>query len=349
MTLDADHPGPFDAPSAVAERRSALFRETPAELLKRWALGSAWALKPQRIGGLPSLWGFLAADLFDRSKKLPDPVSANAAGICGITHDLSVPTLVKAYRESLFPFAHLGPSKWFSPAERCVLFFDEIHIAKRLRPHFRKQRYRVTFDTEPEAVMKACAGRREGKWHVTWITPRMMHAYAAMFDAGRMHSFEVWNQAGTLVGGGYGVTVGSVFFTESQFAHEPNTSKLGFTLLNWHLQRWGFTLNDNKWPTPTTLHMGFRNIPRAEFLEHTRAPDPAVSRRRWQPEADLAVVADWRPEGAKETGSPGLVPAASQKPAIKKSAPPSSPMETSAGYSRNRRDLETVADLKPVV
>ncbi len=285
----------------VAAQRAALFRETPAETVERWALGLAWALKPERIGGVPSLARILLADRLTRPHGLPDPTAANAAGICGVAHDLSVPTLVEAYRRSLFPFAHVGPRKWFSLAERCVLFFDETHIAKRLRPHFRKGRYRVTFDTAPDDVMKACAGRREGKWHLTWITPPMLHAYAALFDAGRMHSFEVWNGRGALVGGGYGVAVGSVFFTESQFAHEPNASKLGFTLLNWHLQRWGFTLNDNKWPTPTTLHMGFRGIPRAEFLTHTRAPDLPGSVGRWRPEADLPTVADWRP-GERKAG-----------------------------------------------
>jgi hypothetical protein len=32
--------------STVAARRRELFRETPAETLKRWTLGTAWALKP---------------------------------------------------------------------------------------------------------------------------------------------------------------------------------------------------------------------------------------------------------------------------------------------------------------
>ena len=52
-------------------------------------------------------------------------------------------------------------------------------------------------------------------------------------------SFEVWNERGDLVGGGYGVAVGGAFVTESQFSREPNTSKIGFTVLNWHLAHWG--------------------------------------------------------------------------------------------------------------
>ena len=80
------------------------------------------------------------------------------------------------------------------------------------------------------------------------------------------HSFEVWNEKGELAGGGYGVSIGGVFVTELQFSLEPNTSKIGFTVLNWHLAHWGFAFNDGKVMTPTCHDMGFRDIPRADFL-----------------------------------------------------------------------------------
>ena len=186
--------------------------------------------------------------------------------------------------------------KWWSPPERCVLFFDELHIAKRLRRQMRQARYTVTFDRDFEGVITACAGRRDGKWHLTWITPDIMHAYAALFDAGHAHSFEVWNEAGELVGGGYGVASGGAFVTESQFSLEPNTSKIGFTVLNRHLAKWGFAFNDGKLPTPTILDMGFRSIPRREFLDRMAAAVVAPGRPgRWQVEEDVPAVADWQP------------------------------------------------------
>src|SRR5215467_1027930 len=201
-------------------------------------------------------------------------------------HDALPISLVAAYEQGLFTFAHVGPLKWVSPAERCVLFFNEIHIAKKLRRQMRQGRYTVTFDRDFEDVIKACAGRRDGKWHVTWITPRIMRAYADLFDAGFVHSFEVWNEAGALVGGGYGVALGRVFFTESQFSREPNTSKIGFTVLNWHLAKWGFRLNDGKWPTPTILDMGFRPIRRRQFLtELAKATRGPGNPSRWNVEA----------------------------------------------------------------
>ena len=163
----------------------------------------------------------------------------------------------------------------------------------------RQARYTVTFDRDFEGVITACAGRRDGKWHVTWITPKIMHAYAALYDAGHVHSFEVWNDKGALVGGGYGLALGRAFFTESQFSHEPDTSKIGFTVLNWHLAKWGYRLNDGKAATPTILDMGFRLIPREPFLLQliTAAHEPGRD-GRWQVEADLKTVAAWAPAGS---------------------------------------------------
>jgi leucyl/phenylalanyl-tRNA--protein transferase len=282
--------------TAVAARRAALFRETPLETLERWTLGTAWVLKPERIAGVPSLARAVFSGLIRPSAGLPDPEQAlqAPAGLCGIARDLSVPTVMKAYERSLFPFAHLGPLKWFSPAERCVLFFDELRISKDARRMMRQARYTVTFDRDFEGVVKACSGRRGGKWHVTWITPRIMRTFADLFDAGHVHSFEVWNQAGELVGGGYGLAAGGVFFTESQFSNASNTSKIGFAVLNWHLAKWGYTLNDGKYAAPALLDMGFRMIPRATLQAELDRDAGAPSKTgRWQIEADLPTVAEW--------------------------------------------------------
>jgi leucyl/phenylalanyl-tRNA--protein transferase len=279
-----------------AALREQLFRESAAHPWGQPALRFAWTLRHYHIALLPFIGAWIGDRLAPQTQ-LPDPARTGSDGErAGFVHDLSVSTLVGAYKRGLYTSDHYGPLTWTSLAERCVLFFDELHIAKRLRRLMRQERYTVTFDRAFEHVIKACAGQREGRWHVTWITPRIMYAYAALFDAGHVHSFEVWNKAGELVGGGYGVSMGRVFFTESQFSHEPNTSKLGFTVLNRHLNEWGYVLNDGKRPTPTILNMGFREIPRRDFLR--LLADNASSGGkpgRWAVEADLRQIADWHP------------------------------------------------------
>jgi leucyl/phenylalanyl-tRNA--protein transferase len=278
-------------------RRDALFRETPLETLRRVVLGTAWSLRPKRIDRLLPLARFCLAHLLEPSDGPPDLAKMPDAGeLVGIADDLTVATLAEAYARGIFPHAHFGRTKWLSPPERCVLLFDDFHIAKRLRRLMRRGAYTVTFDRDFEGVIKACAGKREGRWRLTWITPRIMRAFAALYDAGLVHSFEVWNRDRVLVGGGYGVAIGRAFFTESQFSHEDNTSKLGFAVLNWHLAKWGYLLNDGKWATPTILDMGFRMIPRAAFVRLLgKAAGAGGKRGRWTVEAGPEVVADWRP------------------------------------------------------
>ena len=155
----------------------------------------------------------------------------------------------------------------------------------------RQGQYTVTFDRDFEGVITACAGRRSGRWHLTWITPKIMRTYAELFDAGHVHSFEVWNEKGELAGGGYGVSTGGAFSTESQFSHEPNTSKIGFAVLNWHLAKWDYAFNDGKLMTPTCHDMGFHEIARSDYLTRlAQAGRRAGKSGRWQMEADMATV-----------------------------------------------------------
>jgi leucyl/phenylalanyl-tRNA--protein transferase len=261
--------------------------------MRRWALGLAWPLKPERIGGVPALTGLWLTDLLGGKRGLPDPEKAldRPAGLAGFAHDLSVPTLMEAYRAGLYPWAHVGPLKWWSPPLRAVLPVGELHLSKRLRSHMRQNRVSVTFDRDFEAVITACAAPRDRKAPVTWITPRIMRAYADLFDAGHAHSFEVWDEKHNLVGGGYGVAVGRVFVIESRFAWEANTSTIGFAVLNWHLARWGFEFNDNKLMTDNVARMGFRDIARPDYLAILRSSGETAHPGRWWAEADPKTVA----------------------------------------------------------
>jgi len=297
LAYHADHVPLAAAASGPAGRRAALFREGVTDKAERWTLGIAWSLMPARLSGLPALARMCFDEFLSPDYALPDPGRAlpNPPGLAGIVHDFTLPTLIAAYRRGLYAHAHIAPLKWWSPPTRSLLFFEEMHIAKRLRRQMRQGQYTVTFDRDFEGVIAGCAGRRSGRWHVTWITPQIMHAFAEAFDAGYAHSFEVWNEKGELAGGGYGLALGGTFVTESQFSREPNTSKIGFTALNWHLAQWGFAFNDGKVMTSTCKDMGFREIPRSDFLARLAQGERKPGRiGRWDMEADLATIADWQ-------------------------------------------------------
>lgn len=300
---------PAQVPTRTA-RRDALFKESWNTWAQRWVLGTAYALMPSRLASLPHLvlhtltgavrGGTLVPDQ-KRTKAIPDTFG-------GICRNVSAETILAAARQGFFPWCHCGPLKWWTREQRMVLFFADYHIGKRLRRDMKKSAYRVTFDQAFEEVITHCAGHRSYNKHsLTWITPQIMRLYADLFDQGHAHSFEVWDAEGKLVGGGYGLSAGRVFVTESQFSLARDTSKMGFAVLNYHLAKWGYVLNDGKDFTPTIDAMGFHLIPRAEYeailKDNTAVGETSGVVGRWKTEADLATVSAWDPKAAPQNAA----------------------------------------------
>ncbi len=298
----------------LATERDALFRESPAERMRRVLLGLAWPFAPKRIRTVLPLVALRARHCVVPSRDLPDPMVSSKwlPEVAGIACDLTVPTLVGAHRRGLHPLSHVLAPKWMSLRERCLLFYPDFRISKTQRAHIRKGVHRVTFDRSFEHVLKACAEPRGKGVGLTWITPRIMHAYADMHDAGYAHSFEVWNRSGELVGGGFGVAIGRYYTLKSMFCREDNSSKVGFTFLNWHLAHWGFHFTDMGTLAPYKLALGCRIEPRSEFLSRLDAACDARTRRgRWSVAADAQTVAAWKPGSrqgsAREVHAPETV------------------------------------------
>jgi leucyl/phenylalanyl-tRNA--protein transferase len=292
-------PGLSSTPQGREARRAAMFRETPAERLSRWALGIVYAGMPKRINHLPHLLLAVVRDMARGGTRLPDGarLSVRPDTFAGVALGITPEHVLAAARRGFFPWCHVGPLKWWTRKERMVLLAGDYRMSKNLRRIMRKNPYRVTFDTAFDEVIKACAGRRRNRFALTWITPRIMRLYATLHDQGHAHSFEVWNDKGELVGGGYGLSVGRCFFTESQFSLESNTSKMGFATLIYHLDKWGYVLNDGKDRTPTLEEAGFRLMPRAELeavlAAYAQGDSPTAA---WTVEADLAAIAKWEPK-----------------------------------------------------
>ena len=120
--------------SAVASRRAALFHETRAEALRRCVLGTAWALRPQRIARLLPIARVTIAHLFGCGRALPDTDTLPAGTeIVGVATDLSPGLLMDAYARGIFPHGHVLPPKWVCPSERAVVNPRDFHVSSRLR------------------------------------------------------------------------------------------------------------------------------------------------------------------------------------------------------------------------
>jgi leucyl/phenylalanyl-tRNA--protein transferase len=93
----------------------------------------------------------------------------------------------------------------------------------------------------------------------------MIAAYGELHQRGRAHSVEVFNGAGSLVGGLYGVALGRVFFGESMFSRETDASKVALVALVDILRRGAFHLIDCQVENPHLNALGARCIDRLDF------------------------------------------------------------------------------------
>jgi len=226
--------------------------------------------------------------LFDQPV-FPDPAEADPDGLLAIGGDLTPERLVEAYARGIFPWYSEGsPILWWSPDPRLALETACLHVPTSLRRVLNSKRFRFSLDTAFAEVINACARAPRPGQNGTWIVPEMVTAYVRLHALGIAHSAEVWRE-GRLVGGVYGVALGSVFFGESMYFAEADASKAAFvSLVRWLASR-GCTLIDCQQTTPHLLRFGARELSRREFLQRVSSGlnSPALS-GKWSCEPEDA-------------------------------------------------------------
>lgn len=183
-----------------------------------------------------------------------------------ITPDL----LMRAYAMGIFPMSeHRDDPEifWVDPHRRGVFPLNGFHISRSLARALRRDDYEVTINADFEGVVEGCADRAD-----TWINDEIRRLYSALHARGQAHSLEVWRD-GALIGGVYGVTLGTAFFGESMFSRATNGSKIALAWLVAHLNDRGFTLFDTQFITPHLASLGAIEMSRKEYhvlLEQAR-------------------------------------------------------------------------------
>ncbi len=195
-----------------------------------------------------------------------DPETADSDGLVGIGGDLAPATLLRAYRDGVFPwFNPDDPILWWSPDPRAIIEIGQVYRSRRLARTMRSPRFEVSIDSAFRQVMLGCADRAEG----SWITDAILESYCQLHELGYAHSVEVWHQ-GRLVGGTYGVAIGAFFAAESMFHYVTDASKVALVSLDRLLQQRGFLLLDIQIISDHTRRMGAIEVPRTEYLRRLR-------------------------------------------------------------------------------
>jgi leucyl/phenylalanyl-tRNA--protein transferase len=178
--------------------------------------------------------------------------------------DLTPQRLIQAYQLGIFPWFTDGePILWWSPDPRTVLYPKKIKVSRSLKKVLKKKHYSVSFDHDFEAVIEGCAAPRANS-PGTWLVPEMIDAYREQHQLGLAHSVEVWHN-NELVGGLYGMAIGSVFFGESMFSRATDSSKVALVHLSRRLTQWGFKMIDCQVYTKHLASLGAEEIPRSRF------------------------------------------------------------------------------------
>jgi len=208
---------------------------------------------------------FLTSELW-----FPPVEQAHESGILAIGGDLSVDRLLLAYKNGIFPwFNKEDPILWWCPEQRMVLFPENLHISRSMKPLLRNQQFKITYNEAFEDVMLACASIKRKGQDGTWITDDMISAYKNLHDKGIAQSVEAWNDD-QLVGGLYGIYLKKqgVFCGESMFTRQSNASKYAFIKMVEHFKTKGLKLVDCQIYTSHLKSLGAQLIEREVFLSY---------------------------------------------------------------------------------
>ena len=204
--------------------------------------------------------------LLGKEIQFPKVETASPEGIVAVGGDLSSKRLILAYKSGVFPWYNEGePIIWYSPDPRMVLFPQSLKISKSMKSVLRKKEFKVTFNQNFHEVIAQCKNTFRKDQGGTWITNDMQKAYNKLHELGIAKSVEVW-QNNVLVGGLYGIDLGTIFCGESMFSKTSNASKIAFIYLTQKLDNENYKLIDCQVYNNHLASLGAEEISRKDFI-----------------------------------------------------------------------------------
>jgi leucyl/phenylalanyl-tRNA--protein transferase len=177
--------------------------------------------------------------------------------------------LLKAYSCGLFPMSESADDPelfWVDPEVRGIIPLDEFHTPRSLKKVINRGVFDIKINSAFGQVMRECAKETDDR-PSTWINDTILKLYQELHETGHAHSVEAWKD-GNLVGGLYGVSLGSAFFGESMFSRATDSSKVCLAFLVNHMKSKGFTLLDTQFTTDHLMRFGAIDISRDQYAIH---------------------------------------------------------------------------------
>lgn len=195
-------------------------------------------------------------------------IKNNDGDIIAIGGSINEKRIIEAYKKGIFPWYNEEDEKpiWWSPRVRCVLIPDEFKVSKSFKKFLRQHNYKVTLNKDFKNTINHCRKIKRKDEEGTWINNEIETTYTKLNKIGITHSIEVWNSKGNLVGGLYGAFINNIFFGESMFSKETNTSKLAFYYLARFMRYKGYKLIDCQVTNQHLISLGAKEMKREDFL-----------------------------------------------------------------------------------
>lgn len=178
-----------------------------------------------------------------------------------MTSEELTPWLIRyAYERGVFPMANDdGTVDWYQPVRRALLPIEGIHVSRSLRRTIQRGKFEVRFDTSFADVMRGCLRPDEN-----WIDEEFVRVYTQIHHEGWGHCSECW-MGDRLVGGVYGIALGSCFCAESMFHRETDGSKVALWALVDRCRALGFTIFDAQIMNPHLRSLGAYEVTHDEY------------------------------------------------------------------------------------
>jgi len=155
--------------------------------------------------------------------------------------------------------------KFYKPFKRFVLPIENFHVPKKLFYEFKKKKYIYKINSCFEEVINSCQKAERGD-KGTWINDIILNTYIELFKSKKCHSVECYED-NNLIGGLYGVHLGSCFFGESMFNKKTNASKFSLLYLISILKKNSFTLLDSQFYNKHLVQFGGYEITDNKYMK----------------------------------------------------------------------------------
>ena len=147
---------------------------------------------------------------------------------------------------------------FYKPKLRFIIPISDFCYPKKLFNEFKKTKYFFKINNNFPKVIELCKEiKRKDK--DTWINNIILDTFIELHKIGKAHSVECYED-NKLIGGLYGLHLGSCFFGESMFSLKTNASKFCLLYLLAILKKYNFSVLDSQFFNQHLLQFGAYEI-----------------------------------------------------------------------------------------